>query len=206
MTIADRFHSDPTRQLEEVQKVNARERAETDVREFYETDSAEGVLERLGEAIQTRPGEAARFLYIHATFGSGKTHLLKLVGLLADDESEFAYLGDRLAEQWPGFDELQRSITGLVNRSRAWYPVIPTVAYLGTAVVTVAESGRLLLLPAVLVQMLVLAVTYATFDAPYLPPPRCQSQFGAIPTLQNSQCSHSSRVSRWVASFCVSAS
>ncbi|WP_248897123.1 hypothetical protein [Haloplanus halobius] len=110
MTIADLFHSDPTRQLEEVQKVNARERAETDVREFYETDSAERVLGQLGEAIQTRLGEAARFLYIHATFGSGKTHLLKLVGFLADDESEFASLGDRLAEQWPGFDELQRSI------------------------------------------------------------------------------------------------
>ncbi|WP_229663866.1 hypothetical protein, partial [Halobellus salinus] len=111
MTIDDLFHSDPTRQLEEVQKVNARERAETDVREFYETDSAEQVLETLGEAIQTHPGEAARFLYIHATFGSGKTHLLKLVGLLADDGSEFAYLGDRLAEQWPGFDELQQAIT-----------------------------------------------------------------------------------------------
>ncbi|WP_435066697.1 hypothetical protein [Haloplanus sp. C73] len=110
MTIGDLFHSDPTRQLEEVQKVNARERAETDVREFYETDSAERVLRELGAAIETHPGEAARFLYIHATFGSGKTHLLKLVGLLADDDSEFAYLGDRLAEQWPGFDELQRSI------------------------------------------------------------------------------------------------
>ncbi|WP_340099918.1 hypothetical protein [Salinibaculum salinum] len=110
MTIDSLFHSDPTRQLEEVQKVNARERAETDVREFYETDSAEHVLKKLGEAVHTHPGEAARFLYIHATFGSGKTHLLKLVGLLADDESKFAYLGDRLAEQWPGFDELQQSI------------------------------------------------------------------------------------------------
>nr|WP_235271350.1 hypothetical protein [Halorubrum saccharovorum] len=92
MTIDELFHSDPTRQLEEVQKVNAREQAETDVREFYETDSAERVLTELGETIKTHPGEAARFLYIHATFGSGKTHLLKLVGLLADDESEFAYL------------------------------------------------------------------------------------------------------------------
>jgi len=111
VTVDELFHSDPTRQLEEVQKVNARERAETDVREFYETESAERVLEHLGGTIRTHPGEAARFLYIHATFGSGKTHLLKLVGLLADDESEFAYLGDRLAEQWPGFDELRRSIT-----------------------------------------------------------------------------------------------
>ncbi|WP_254767378.1 hypothetical protein [Salinilacihabitans rarus] len=112
MTIGDLFHSDPTRQLEEVQKVNAREQAESDVREFHETDSAERVLEELGDTIQTHPSEAARFLYIHATFGSGKTHLLKLVGLITDDESEFAYLGDRLAEKWPGFDELQRSITG----------------------------------------------------------------------------------------------
>jgi hypothetical protein len=111
MSINDLFHSDPTRQLEEVQKVNAREEAETDVREFYETESAERVLRELGEVIQTHPGEAARFLYIHATFGSGKTHLLKLVGFLTNDDSEFAYLGDRLAEQWPGFDELRRSIT-----------------------------------------------------------------------------------------------
>ncbi|ELZ40995.1 hypothetical protein C471_07425 [Halorubrum saccharovorum DSM 1137] len=111
MTIDELFHGDPTRQLEEVQKVNARERAETDVREFYETDSAEQVLKTLGETVETHPGEAARFLYIHATFGSGKTHLLKLVGLLAGDDSEFASLGDQLAEQWPGFDELQQSIT-----------------------------------------------------------------------------------------------
>jgi hypothetical protein len=111
MTISDLFHSDPTRQLEEVQKVNARASAENDVREFYETDSAKQVLTALGDVIDTHPGEAPRFLYIDATFGSGKTHLLKLVGLLADDESEIAYLGDRLADQWPGFDELQTSIT-----------------------------------------------------------------------------------------------
>mgnify|MGYP000034624964 CR=1 FL=1 len=111
MSIDELFHSEPTRQLEEVQKVNARERAETDVREFHETESAERVLKMLGETIETHPSEAARFLYIHATFGSGKTHLLKLVGLLADDDSEFAFLGDRLAEKWPGFDELQQSIS-----------------------------------------------------------------------------------------------
>ncbi|MFB6202291.1 MAG: hypothetical protein ABEI98_09795 [Halorhabdus sp.] len=110
MTISDLFHSDPTRPLEEVQKVNARERAETDVREFYETDSAKRVLEELGDVVETHPSEAERFLYMHATFGSGKTHLLKLVGFLADDDSEFAYLGDQLADQWPGFDELQRAI------------------------------------------------------------------------------------------------
>ncbi|MFC7074248.1 hypothetical protein ACFQJ7_06000 [Halovenus rubra] len=110
MSIKELFRSDPTRQLEEVQKINAREQAETDVAEFHETESAKRVLTELGEVIQTHPGEAARFLYLHATFGSGKTHLLKLIGLVADSESEFAYLGDELAQQWPGFDNLARSI------------------------------------------------------------------------------------------------
>jgi len=110
MSIRNLFRSDPTRQLEEVQKVNARERAETDVVEFYETKSAERVLTELGEVTETHPGEAARFLYLHATFGSGKTHLLKLIGLVADSESEFAHLGTELAEQWPGFDNLAQSI------------------------------------------------------------------------------------------------
>jgi len=110
MSIKTLFRSDPTRQLEEVQKVNARERAETDVAEFHETESARRVLTKLGDVIKTHPGEAARFLYLHATFGSGKTHLLKLIGLVADRESEFAHLGDTLAEQWPGFDTLAQSI------------------------------------------------------------------------------------------------
>ena len=79
MSISNLFRSDPTRQLEEVQKVNARERAETDVVEFHETESARRVLTELGSVIETHPGEAARFLYLHATFGSGKTHLLKLI-------------------------------------------------------------------------------------------------------------------------------
>ena len=110
MSISELFRSDPTRQLEEVQKVNARERAETDVVEFHETESAKRVLTELGDVVETHPGEAARFLYLHATFGSGKTHLLKLVGLVADTESEFAHLGTELAEQWPGFDNLAQSI------------------------------------------------------------------------------------------------
>jgi hypothetical protein len=110
MSITELFRSDPTRQLEEVQKVNARERAATDVAEFHETESAKDVLSQLGETIEKHPGEAARFLYLHATFGSGKTHLLKLIGLVADTESEFAHLGTKLAEQWPGFDNLAHSI------------------------------------------------------------------------------------------------
>jgi hypothetical protein len=110
MTISDLFHSDPTRELEEVQKVTGRERIKTDVREFHETDSAERVLTELGDVIETHPNNDPRFLYVEATFGSGKTHLLKLTGLVVDDESEFADLGDQLANQWPGFDNLQQSV------------------------------------------------------------------------------------------------
>jgi len=66
-------------------------------------------LTELGDVIETHPGEAARFPF-HATFGSGKTHLLKLIGPVADTESEFAHLGTELAEQWPGFDNLAQSI------------------------------------------------------------------------------------------------
>jgi hypothetical protein len=110
MSISNLFRSDPTRQLEEVQKVNARERAETNVAEFYETESAKRVLTELGDVIETHPGEAARFLYVYATFGSGKTHLLKLIGLVVNSESAFDHLGNKLAEQWPGFDNLVQSV------------------------------------------------------------------------------------------------
>jgi len=110
MSIRNLFHSDPTRQLEEVQKVNARERAETDVSNSTRRRVQSVSSPELGDVIETHPGEAARFLYLHATFGSGKTHLLKLIGLVADTESEFAHLGTELAEQWPGFDNLAQSI------------------------------------------------------------------------------------------------
>lgn len=141
MTISELFHSDPTRQLEEVQKVNARERAETDVREFHETESAKEVLTELGDVIATHPGEDARFLYLHATFGSGKTHLLKLIGLVADDDSEFASLGRKLAEQWPGFHALRQAIEeshvdrlkpvflNLLDRDASKEPPLPFLIY-----------------------------------------------------------------------------
>jgi hypothetical protein len=141
MSITELFRSDPTRQLEEVQKVNARERAETDVAEFHETESAKQVLSQLGETIEKHPGEAARFLYLHATFGSGKTHLLKLIGLVADSEPEFAHLGTKLAEQWPGFDNLAHSIEeshvdrlkpvflNLLNRDASKEPPLPFLIF-----------------------------------------------------------------------------
>ncbi|GAB6860215.1 hypothetical protein ACFR97_12110 [Haloplanus litoreus] len=139
--IHDIFQQSPTRELEEVQKVNARERAQNDVREFYETESARSVLTRLGDLVDKYPHEDPRFLYISATFGSGKTHLLKLIGFAADTESEFADFGEELANRWPGFQSLRQSIAdshvdrlkpvflNLLNRDASQEPPLPYLIY-----------------------------------------------------------------------------
>ncbi|WP_436936507.1 hypothetical protein [Halovenus marina] len=139
--IHDIFQQSPTRELEEVQKVNARAQAENDVREFYETDSARSVLTTLGNLVDKYPQEEPRFLYISATFGSGKTHLLKLAGFAADTESEFADLGEELASRWPGFQSFRQSIAdshvdrlkpvflNLLNRDASQEPPLPYLIY-----------------------------------------------------------------------------
>jgi len=139
--IHDIFQQSPTRELEEVQKVNARARAENDVREFYETDSARDVLTTLGNLVDKYPHEEPRFLYISATFGSGKTHLLKLIGFAADTESEFADLGEELASRWPGFQSFRQSVANshvdrlkpvflnLLNRDASQEPPLPYLIY-----------------------------------------------------------------------------
>ncbi|AWB28450.1 hypothetical protein [Halococcoides cellulosivorans] len=139
--IHDIFQQPPTRELEEVQKVNARAQAENDVREFYETDSARSVLTTLGNLVDKYPQEEPRFLYISATFGSGKTHLLKLAGFAADTESEFADLGEELASRWPGFQSFRQSIAdshvdrlkpvflNLLNRDASQEPPLPYLIY-----------------------------------------------------------------------------
>jgi hypothetical protein len=139
--IHDIFQQSPTRELEEVQKVNARAQAENDVREFYETDSARDVLTTLGTLVDKYPPEEPRFLYISATFGSGKTHLLKLIGFAADTESEFADLGEELANRWPGFQSFRQSVANshvdrlkpvflnLLNRDAAQEPPLPYLIY-----------------------------------------------------------------------------
>ncbi len=142
MTMQTLFRRDPTRQLEEVQKVNARQRAETDVEEFYETESAKAVLTQLGSIVEKHPTESARFLYVYATFGSGKTHLLKLLGLVADRDSPFSHLGTTLASQWSGFDNLSQSIErsqhtdrlipiflNLLNRDASKEPPLPFLIF-----------------------------------------------------------------------------
>ncbi|AEH35606.1 hypothetical protein [Halopiger xanaduensis] len=139
--IHDIFQQSPTRELEEVQKVNARAQAENDVREFYETDSARDVLTTLGNLVDKYPHEEPRFLYISATFGSGKTHLLKLIGFAADTESEFADLGEELANRWPGFQSFRQSVANshvdrlkpvflnLLNRDASQEPPLPYLIY-----------------------------------------------------------------------------
>ena len=135
------FQQSPTRELEEVQKVNARTRAKNDVREFYETVSARKVLTTLGELVDKYPHEESRFLYISATFGSGKTHLLKLIGFAADTDSEFADLGEELANRWPGFQSFRQSLVNshvdrlkpvflnLLNRDASQEPPLPYLIY-----------------------------------------------------------------------------
>ena len=139
--IYDIFQQSPTRELEEVQKVNSRDQAENDVREFYETDSARTVLTTLGNLVDKYPNEDPRFLYISATFGSGKTHLLKLAGFAADTESEYADLGGELASRWPGFQSFRQSVAdshvdrlnpvflNLLNRDASQEPPLPYLIY-----------------------------------------------------------------------------
>jgi hypothetical protein len=139
--IHDIFQQSPTRELEEVQKVNSRAQAENDVREFYETDSARDVLTTLGNLVDKYPHEEPRFLYISATFGSGKTHLLKLIGFAADTESEFADLGEELANRRPGFHSFRQSVANshvdrlkpvflnLLNRDASQEPPLPYLIY-----------------------------------------------------------------------------
>jgi len=141
MTIGDLFRDDPTRNLEEVQKVRGRANLATDVREFHQTESAERVLTELGDIVEARA--EPRFLYVEATFGSGKTHLLKLTGLVVDSESRDADLGARLAEKWAGFDSLQQSLANshvdrlkpvflnLLDRDASKEPPLPFLIFEG---------------------------------------------------------------------------
>jgi hypothetical protein len=141
MTIGDLFRDDPTRDLEEVQKVRGRDHLETDVREFHQTKSAERVLTELGDVIEAQA--EPRFLYIEATFGSGKTHLLKLTGLVVDSESPDADLGDQLAGKWAGFEYLQQSLSNshvdrlkpvflnLLDRDASKEPPLPFLIFEG---------------------------------------------------------------------------
>lgn len=124
LTIGDLFRRSPTRELEEVQKVDStddRAQAEEDISEFIETESAEEVVARLTDRVTSSASGGPRLLYLHATFGSGKSHLLKLIGLTTGGVPGCEDLADRLAEQFSSFRSLRRAF----NQSRPgrWVPI-----------------------------------------------------------------------------------
>lgn len=111
-TLADLFREDrdPTRELEPIQKVDRFEQIERDIEEFHETDSARDVLSETADIV-AGSGLSHRFRYVHATFGSGKSHLLKLIGIATgemDGLEEYAY---DLANTISGFKQFRESLS-----------------------------------------------------------------------------------------------
>ena len=99
----------PTRSLEEVEKVNSKDKIESTAREFQKTESSEKVLESLSQIIDSSPNARdSRFLYIHATFGSGKTLLLKLAGAMVDNGTN-GNVKQILSDRSKGFRQLRDS-------------------------------------------------------------------------------------------------
>jgi len=136
------FHRDPTRDLEEVQKVGATDQAERDVEEFCETESARRVLERLSGVVSKSPAvRDPRFLYLHATFGSGKTHLLKLISYATGQTKAPASVVSDLSTRFEGFQHLRTAIEeaptdrfvpvflNLLDRDASAEPPIPVLIY-----------------------------------------------------------------------------
>jgi hypothetical protein len=130
-TIADLFPEDrhPTRPLEPIQKVDQVDQIERDIEEFYETPSAKNVLEETTEIVTDRGGQK-RFRYVHATFGSGKSHLLKLIGVATGEIEGLEDAAHKLANETTGFrafrealdesyiDHLQPLLMNLLDRDR----------------------------------------------------------------------------------------
>lgn len=111
-TLTDLFREgrDPTRELEPIQKVDRFEQIERDIEEFQVTESAKDVLGETGDII-AGSGLSHRFRYVQATFGSGKSHLLKLIGVATGEMEgleEYAYdLGNKKS----GFKQFRNSLS-----------------------------------------------------------------------------------------------
>jgi hypothetical protein len=110
-TLANLFPADrqPTRELEPIQKVDKTDQIERDIDEFYETESARRVL-RETAAIVANDDVDHRFRYVHATFGSGKSHLLKLIGVATGELEGLEEYAHELAHKTTGFKEFRDSI------------------------------------------------------------------------------------------------
>lgn len=110
-TLSDLFPADrqPTRELEPIQKVDRTDQIERDIDEFYETASARRVL-RETAAIVAGQDVDHRFRYVHATFGSGKSHLLKLIGVATGEMEGLESYAYELANTRTGFKEFRDAI------------------------------------------------------------------------------------------------
>jgi len=110
-TVAELFPADrqPTRELEPIQKVDRTDQIDSDIDEFYETDSARRVL-RETAAIVANQDVDHRFRYIYATFGSGKSHLLKLIGVATGELEGLESYAHELANTTTGFKEFRDAI------------------------------------------------------------------------------------------------
>ena len=82
---------------------------DTTVEEFYETESAKRVLDATSDIV-AGTGHSHRFRYIHATFGSGKSHLLKLIGIATGEMEGLSGLEAKLANQHDGFGAFHRRL------------------------------------------------------------------------------------------------
>ncbi|MFC6993857.1 hypothetical protein ACFQH3_20340 [Haladaptatus sp. GCM10025707] len=110
-TIADLFAPGrhPTRPLEPIQKVDQTDQIEQDIEEYHETPSAERVLMAIADIIENS-GQPHRFRYVHATFGSGKSHLLKLTGVATGEMEGLEEYADKLANETSGFKAIRDAL------------------------------------------------------------------------------------------------
>ena len=99
----------PTRSLEPVEKVNSNSKIQDTAEEFITTSSSEEVLKSLSEILENSPNtRESRFVYVHATFGSGKTLLLKLAGAVINNETD-GTVKQILSDRSKGFRQLRNS-------------------------------------------------------------------------------------------------
>jgi hypothetical protein len=111
-TLADLFPEDrqPTRELEPIQKVDRTDQIERDIEEFHETESAKRMLDEAAEIVDGA-GLAHRFRYVHATFGSGKSHLLKLIGVATGEMEGLEDYAHQLANTRSGFKQFRDALS-----------------------------------------------------------------------------------------------
>ncbi|MEF8847341.1 MAG: hypothetical protein V5A57_02865, partial [Candidatus Paceibacterota bacterium] len=138
------FERDPTRSIEPVQKVDdlAEEQVKQDIDEFVPTESIRKVLSEITKLIDQE--HQHRFLYVHAMFGSGKSHLLKLIGLAMQKSDQLTWSdlnpGKRLADEYTVFQNFRREVTesnrqfiplqlNLLDRDPATSPTIARMVF-----------------------------------------------------------------------------